>query len=92
MPRHVLRWRTIKPRKDVYIHVAVVPADRGVKTVARHVRYVGKPGKVKRIGRGRSRRKRKGQSSMPKAAIRAMLQSSRTPPGLKAYWRKRLGR
>jgi hypothetical protein len=54
MPRKVLRWRTIKPRKDVYIHVAVVPrkGPRGGRTVAEHIRYVGKK-KVKKISRRR---------------------------------------
>lgn len=44
MPKNVQRWRTIKPRKDVYIHIAVVKekGKRGGRTVAEHLRYVGK--------------------------------------------------
>lgn len=51
MPRRgILRWRTIKPRKDVYIHVAVLKRKgrRGGRTKAFHIRYVGKR-KVKKI-------------------------------------------
>lgn len=48
--RGVIRWRTIKPRKDVYIHVAVMKkrGKRRGRTKAFHVRYVGKK-KVKKI-------------------------------------------
>jgi len=48
--RKVVRWRTIKPRKDVYIHVAVLrkKGKRGGRTVAGHIRYVGSK-KVKKI-------------------------------------------
>jgi len=48
--RKVVTWRTIKPRKDVYIHVAVLrkKGKRGGRTVAGHIRYVGSK-KVKRI-------------------------------------------
>jgi hypothetical protein len=41
-------WRTIKPRKDVYIHVKKVAGGRHPKWKVRHIRYVGRK-KVKRI-------------------------------------------
>lgn len=51
MPKKgVLYWRTIKPRKDVYIHVAIMKnkGPRGGRTIAEHIRYVGSK-KVKKI-------------------------------------------
>ena len=67
MPRRgVLRWRTVKPRKDVYIHVAVMKkkGPRGGRTKAFHVRYVGSK-KVKKISASRRKSNKKIRIRVP---------------------------
>jgi len=61
--KKVLRWRTVKPKKNVYIHVAVTKArgPKGGRTKAFHVRYVGSK-RIKKIASSRRIRRARGPS------------------------------
>jgi hypothetical protein len=62
MPKNAIRFRTIHPRnrKDVYIHVAVVPKTgiRGGRTVAEKIHYVGSK-RIKKIMHPKYKHQRK---------------------------------